>query len=773
MSTDPKPDNETDGVSEHVAGDEVAGDEARILKLEGMRLSSILLTIAVTVLALYVGFNWLQARQASKHRSRVLDGKFSEAMAEGHSFFREAEANGQAPTVQLRLWHAAITSVKRAQALAALPDADEGKRNRVDEFLADLQKEEAKTKQLLELATENRALLTLLEDLRIPREDDLRSTEAKVRETLRQDAAYEAAFKTHGILEDASFEKLRRRFAGQTAATISQALDHWTLLRRRLKKPEAVKLAKLASRLYPQNWREQLRHAHSVGKADRATLQRLHKEFRYDRWPVANAIYLAESCVNNDDLDTALSIYESASRHAPGLFALSLQLAILRERVDPPRWDDAARAYEVASALRPQQILLRRRLGRALALAGKHKAALPILEDVLMRSRRDIALLRLAGISSQRSGALERAVSLFGMLVQQASSDASAHALLGSALLELGELPKSHEAFDKALGLVKDEPRYWLGMGRVLAAMKQGKASIVALGQAVKLDANFVEGHLALARQLQAGAAFTLAEKSFRHAIALEPYRAALHLELGDLLAEKEDMVAARRAYQDATELDAGYAEAWERMGDLMQGFGRYIECLEYYRRCHEVGSRRGKAWTKASADWIENAERLAKIEKAVLPLLEGRVPSLLPSDWVEAIDLGLARRAYVAVVRVYERAIKKAPQILDYPTRPREKAARAAAMAGLGLGHDAIASPKERAKLRNMAMTLLRQELGYWQDEIARDIKIRSNLARATLRAWMSSKYFAGLFEEEALKKLPKEEADAWRAFWQEVKFT
>ena len=286
MSSDPRADNEPDEDSQ---------SEERIQKVEGMRLSSIILTIAVIVLSLYIGFNWLQARKASRKRSLVLASKFSAAMFEGHSFFRKAEENVQSPTEQLRLWQAAITSAQRAQALAALPDSDEDKRKRVDEFLVDLQKEEAKTKKRLELATRNRALVTTLEDLRIPREDDLSSNEATARETLRQDAAYEATFKAHGIFVDTSFEALGRRFAGQMAATISHALDHWTLLRRRLKKPDVEKLAKLASRLYPQHWCEQLRYAHSVGKADRKTLQRLHKEFRYDHWPAANAIYLADT----------------------------------------------------------------------------------------------------------------------------------------------------------------------------------------------------------------------------------------------------------------------------------------------------------------------------------------------------------------------------------------------------------------------------------------------------------------------------------------------
>jgi tetratricopeptide (TPR) repeat protein len=100
-----------------------------------------------------------------------------------------------------------------------------------------------------------------------------------------------------------------------------------------------------------------------------------------------------------------------------------------------------------------------------------------------------------------------------------------------------------------------------------------------------------------------------------------------------------------------------------------------------------------------------------------------------------------------------------------------RSQAARAAALAGCGLGTDnAPTQADAKAKLRSQALDWFKTELGALGKTNAPGASEDKTLLLRTLAYWKSTSDLAGVRAAEALDRLPVEERRGWSAFWSEV---
>jgi hypothetical protein len=82
----------------------------------------------------------------------------------------------------------------------------------------------------------------------------------------------------------------------------------------------------------------------------------------------------------------------------------------------------------------------------------------------------------------------------------------------------------------------------------------------------------------------------------------------------------------------------------------------------------------------------------------------------------------------------------------------------------------DAQLTDADRAKLRTQAHAWLQAELATWTKLLeSADAKQRQVIAQ-TLKYWQQDTDFAGVRDEAALAKLPKDEREGWKSLWAKV---
>lgn len=131
----------------------------------------------------------------------------------------------------------------------------------------------------------------------------------------------------------------------------------------------------------------------------------------------------------------------------------------------------------------------------------------------------------------------------------------------GQSLASIGEWDLAQDAFMKAVGLANDYAEAWAWLGE--AYQHTGKDGLPALQKALKMDENsafiLALNGLYYRRQNQ----IDLAWSAYSKAARLEPANPAWQLAMGDLSAQKGDLLQAREYYNKAVELAPQNPEVW------------------------------------------------------------------------------------------------------------------------------------------------------------------------------------------------------------------
>jgi hypothetical protein len=196
---------------------------------------------------------------------------------------------------------------------------------------------------------------------------------------------------------------------------------------------------------------------------------------------------------------------------------------------------------------------------------------------------------------------------------------------------------------------------------------------------------------------------------------------------------------------------------------------GQYADALAALRRGHELGSKQ-PGWRHPSEQWVKECVPLAALEERLQKILAGTGKPTDGPDAMRLAELCTLRKQYAGAVKLYGEALRLKPEWLSRNVDGyRYKAALFAAKAGCGQGVDvARMSDAERARLRQQALTWLRQELDLWS-RISNRKEVRPAV-RSALDKWKSHPDLRGVRDEVELKKLPAEERSAWQNLWADV---
>ncbi len=307
---------------------------------------------------------------------------------------------------------------------------------------------------------------------------------------------------------------------------------------------------------------------------------------------------------------------------------------------------------------------------------------------------------------------------------------------LGVMLFKQGRLEESEAAHRKALTLQPDNRRAWM----------QLSAPLRGLG---KLDE---------------------AERAARTAITLSPQHAPAWSMLANTLLLQGRLSETEAACHTAMALQPNYPFPYFHLAKVRrrQGQNAEAEALEHEVACLRQGIVEDSP--------IRPGQQIVRLEDKVADWLQGKAK---PADALELTVLTYLaahrRDSFDAAAQLCARSFADQPDFaeatVDFPTdRPRYLAACCAAQASLGRGDASALKAELRGLRRQQALAWLRQELAYWDKQLAENRPAARERASRALGFWQVDGWLAGVPNPRAQADLSPAERAACSKLWDEV---
>jgi tetratricopeptide (TPR) repeat protein len=304
------------------------------------------------------------------------------------------------------------------------------------------------------------------------------------------------------------------------------------------------------------------------------------------------------------------------------------------------RFDDAARAFRRALALRPRHAGAHNNLGMALNALGDQTGAIAQFRAALDAEPNYAAahfnlgnLLDAAGKPAEAIAALETTIRLQPRF-------APAHFGLGHALATLGRHAEAVPQFEFAVGL---DPKYgvaWLGLGNAHLALGAHRAAVKAFDEALRLDETLAAAHLNRSLALLAMGDYARGLPSYEWRLKTPGSEPAPPLPRwsGEPLPERTLFVRAEQGFGDTLQFVRFAPYAAKRVGKLV------LQVQPTLVPLIEPAAKAARIELRTSADVPPKAD-------AFCPLLS--LPLALGINSAEAIP---ARTPYLVIPAAYRR---------------------------------------------------------------------------------------------------------------------
>jgi serine/threonine protein kinase/Flp pilus assembly protein TadD len=333
----------------------------------------------------------------------------------------------------------AQAAARRAQTLLDEVTAQSDLAEQVQGLLRELAKEHADLR-----------LLARLEQLRLD-QAEVNAKEDRF-ELERALPGYRQAFQEYGIQANAIAPEeaaaLLRSRPAAIHATLVAALDHWLILARHKKMPEAVWLERVLATTDSDTWRRAVRQARA--RNDRPALEKLAGEVDVFSQPSEELFLLDVSLRHRGAIDVALALLRRAQQAMPSDFWVNHDLGMALADCQPPQYEDAIRFLTAAEALRPVSPGARLNLGLVLCKQSRHDEAIAAFRKAI-ELKPDYAMAHNnLGCALAEKGQIHEAVTAWRRAIELRPDLAVAHENLGRVLSKMGRLDEAQAAFRRA-----------------------------------------------------------------------------------------------------------------------------------------------------------------------------------------------------------------------------------------------------------------------------------------------------------------------------------
>jgi serine/threonine-protein kinase len=615
------------------------------------------------------------------------------------------------------------------------------------------------------------------------------------------DRDYASAFRESDLIrEGEEIETVATQLRGSSIRDqVIAALDDWARVTANASR-RAWLLAVLR-RADPDPWRDRYRDP-AVWK-DRAALERLAAEAKVDELSPHLITALANIMKRNGA--NRVPLLTKAQRICPSDFWLNFQLGFtLAEEKSASEGIGYLRA---ALVVRPKSSPVHNNLGVALTSIGQLDEAIAELRQAIELNpkvvephinlgralhekkqldaaieeyRIAIALDPKAALPHSNLGAAladkqqwDMAIQECGIAIALDPKAASPHNNLGLALATKGQLDAAIQEYRRAIELDPKDARFHNNLGTALSDKKQQDEAIHEYLRAIQLDPKFAAPHRNLGQEFLNKHQLDAAIEEYHKAIALDSKYALAHAKLGVALAFKKQLDAAIEEYRRAIDLDPKLAQVYFGLCSALRQKGLLVESLREIRTGHRLGSEQPN-WPNDSARMVREAENLVKLDRKLTAVMQGKER---PDNDGERLALAQFcqlpfKQLNAASTRFFTEAFAHDVKLADdMQQQYRYNAACVAALAGCGQGKDVDKlDEKERARLRQQAVTWLNADLKHWTKQ-AQSVKLSDRaLVQQTLQHWQEDSDLAALRDSVALGKLPADERAACHKLWDDV---
>jgi tetratricopeptide (TPR) repeat protein len=469
-------------------------------------------------------------------------------------------------------------------------------------------------------------------------------------------------------------------------------------------------------------------------------------------------------------LDEAMAEYRQAigldPKYAPAHNNLGLALHAKGQL------DEAMAEFRLAIALDPKLAPPHSNLGRVLAVKGQLDEAMAEYRQAIALEPKPAMTHYNLGIILEEKGRVDEAIAEYREAIALEPKLAEPHNNLAIVLGVKGQLDEAIAEYRQAIALNPKLARAHYNLGNALRGKGRLDEAVAEYRQAIDLDPRNATAHFGLGQVLHRKGQLDEAMAEYRQAIALNPKLARAHYNLGNALRDKGLLDEAVAEFRHAIRTKPDYAEAHCNLGLVLQRQGRFALALASLRPGHELGARR-PGWRYASAQWVQDAERLLMLDKKLPAILSGEAAPVNPGEAVALAKMCQDyKKRYVASVRLYADAFIAEPKLAADPDSwHRYNAACSAALAAAGQGEDARSLPdKERSRLRRLALGWLRDDLTAYAKLAEQNNPAANTAVQQRLTHWRSDPDLASVRDPQALARLLENERADWQALWREV---
>ena len=262
----------------------------------------------------------------------------------------------------------------------------------------------------------------------------------------------------------------------------------------------------------------------------------------------------------------------------------------------------------------------------------------------------------------QEARDVDRAITLFGLAIDEDSTFASAHARLGEAHLEKWAdtrdpswIRRAEAATERAVSLDPASPLPHIARSRLFVVKGEYPRALQEAREAVALDPSGYDALLALGDAEDASGDGAGAEAAYRGAVDLHPRRWTAHTRLGYLFFARGELDSAAAQFHRVLAVAPGNFQSLYSLGAIAQQDGDAPAARSYYERAARVRDHYGTYTNLAliAADEGRPGDAVALLRRALaLDSTDHRTWNSLASAYSDLPSAGAQRPSRVALER-------------------------------------------------------------------------------------------------------------------------
>jgi serine/threonine protein kinase/tetratricopeptide (TPR) repeat protein len=550
------------------------------------------------------------------------------------------------------------------------------------------------------------------------------------------------------------------------------ALEHWRRVTPDAAERQQLELVLQAAE--PRATAFQQRWSAAVRRRDAAALAQLVGEPSVQQLPVQAILNLARDLRAARELVAAERLLRTWHERYPGNFWLNRDLGALLLYEKPARPGEAIRYLTAALAIRSESPGVYQNLGNALRNTRDVDGAIRAFQAALKLDPNYASAHVSLGAALFDTSDVAGASREYQIALKLDPNDAIAHNNLGIIAMQKQNVDDAIREFQTAL---KIQPKYALAhydLGVALNMKSDLAGTIREFQTALECDPSLIDVHVNLGLALDlyqhdmAGA-----KRAFEAALKLDPNCARAHFGLGRVLPANDwkGLEGRLLEFQTAVQLNPNDAEAQFHLGMTLNALHRYAEALPALEVADRLGAQR-PGW-RYPPEMLYRMKRSCELNVKLASVLMGQSEPANVGERLQLAGFCLEdRQLFVTAAAWYAEVFAAEPAAADdMKAGHRYNAACAAALAGNGLGRDAIKLKEdERTRLRKQALDWLRADLATYAEVLASNQPNNQGAVKQRLEHWRKDNDLASIRDVAQLDRLPAPEREECMKLWTDV---